>query len=328
MYALDETTMENWDLRHITATVKGEPAEEAKVLKVFTFGHSLTTDSCHMLNLVAAAQGMGEYDELVVGTLYYSGCKLSKHVELIETGNAEYNFYLSSSKTPEEPPVITKGVSADYGLLYDYWDVIVLQGGTWETDKPENLTNGNIQIIQNYVNEHKMNPNAVFAWHSTWTLPTDDALLDMYPKEPNVHKVNFAKYDMDPAKLHAAYINGVKNHVLTDEAFELLIPTGTAVENARTSYLTDRDIFRDYGHASDLGRVIAAYTWYCKLLGIERLDQIKLDAIPVAFFKSTTGTEDRVLTEMEKAIILESVNNTLANPLQLTQSQYTEAPAQ
>ena len=52
----------------------------------------------------------------------------------------------------------------------------------------------------------------------------------------------------------------------------------------------------------------------------------KLDTIPKAFFKSTTGTTDRVLTDMEKAIVLESVNNALANPLQMTQSQYTVAP--
>ena len=35
---------------------------------------------------------------------------------------------------------------------------------------------------------------------------------------------------------------------------------------------------------------------------------------------------DGNLTDAEKAIVLESVNNALANPLQMTQSQYTTAP--
>ena len=48
----------------------------------------------------------------------------------------------------------------------------------------------------------------------------------------------------------------------------------------------------------------------------------------MAFFKSTTGTQDRVLTEAEKDIILESVNNALANPTEMTQSQYTVAPTE
>ena len=62
------------------------------------------------------------------------------------------------------------------------------------------------------------------------------------------------------------------------------------------------------------------------MAGVDQLDEVKLDAIPVAFFKSTKGTQDRVLTDGEKAIILEAVNNALANPWNMTQSQYTVAP--
>ena len=93
--------------------------------------------------------------------------------------------------------------------------------------------------------------------------------------------------------------------------------TGTAIENALSSYLEETDLHRDYVHVSDLGRVISSYTWYCTLAGIDHLDEIKLDAIPKQFLKSTQDkTQDRVITEAEKAIILESVNNALKNPLQ------------
>jgi hypothetical protein len=74
---------------------------------------------------------------------------------------------------------------------------------------------------------------------------------------------------------------------------------------------------------------MTSYTWYCMLMGIDQLEEIKLDAIPKVFLKSTEDkTQDRPLTEAEKAIILESVNNALKNPYKMTQSQYTEAPAQ
>ena len=115
---------------------------------------------------------------------------------------------------------------------------------------------------------------------------------------------------------------------MTDPTFTGLIPSGTAIENALSSYLEEKDLHRDYAHASDFGRVIASYTWFCVLTGVEELKEIKLDAIPKNFFKSIQASEDRVLTEAEKALILESVNNALKNPLQMTQSQYTEAPAQ
>ena len=61
-----------------TVPLATEPEEEAKVLKVLTLGHSLAVNTGHMLALIAATEG---FENLVVGTLYYSGCPLSKHVE-------------------------------------------------------------------------------------------------------------------------------------------------------------------------------------------------------------------------------------------------------
>ena len=204
-----------------------------------------------------------------------------------------------------------------------------MQGGPFETCYEENFTNGNIQIIKNYVNQHKTNPDAVFAWHMPWATPTDMDLRNMYPYTPNGFINNYKAFNDDRRLLYAAYTDCVTKYILPDSDYIYLIPSGTAIENAVSSYLTEKDIFRDYGHVNDFGRVISSYTWYCTLAGIDHLDEVKLDAIPKAFLKSTADkTQDRVLTEAEKIIILESVNNALKNPLQLTQSQYTAAPTE
>lgn len=306
-----------------------EPVEEKKVLKVLTLGHSLTVDACHMLNLVADTEGLGDYDEIVIGTLYYSGCQLWRHVQYLKANEAAYSLYLSSTKTPDVPPRILDNMTMEAALRLDYWDIIVMQGGAWEIGEPENFTNGNIQTIQQYVNDNKYNPNAVFAWHMPWAIPTDPELLAKYPYEPNPHKNNYAKYGNNRETLYNAITNCVAQHIVPDETFEFLIPTGTAMQNAWSSYLTEKDIHRDYGHATDFARVMVTYVWYCKLMGIEKLEQIKLDAIPAAFLKSTEDkSKDRPLTQIEKELILESVNNALAEPLKMTQSRYTEAPEQ
>ena len=311
-----------------TEAAPTEPPEEAKVLKILTLGHSLAVDCGHMMNLILDTEGIGEYEEVVVGTLYYSGCPLYKHVNFLQSNSPEYNLYLSSTKTPGNIPVIDQAVTMEYALKRDYWDIIIMQGGVFEIAVADTYTDGNIQIIQEYVNENKLNPNAYFAWHMAWATPVDTTLRDMYPKSPNSYYTSYEKF----GNLRENFYNGIAkcvgDYIMTDETFKFMIPAGTALENALTSYLEEPDIHRDYAHASDLGRVIASYTWYCKLMGVEKLEEIKLDAIPAAFFKSTIGIEDRVLTDAEKAIILESVNNALANPLQVTQSQYTEAPAQ
>ena len=321
LYAVDANTMESWELYNITAAINGTAA--IRPLKILTLGHSLALDACHMLNLVAGTEG---FSGLTVATLYYSGCPLYKHVNHLRNDLPEYNFYLSSSDTPDQIPTITKGVTMKYGIEYDDWDIIIMQGGVFEIAYSDKYTDGNIQIIQDYVNQHKTNPDAIFAWNSPWAPPTTNSLRDKYPYEPNSYYTSYAKFNDDRTTMYNSITQCLADHIVTDDSFIYLIPSCTSIENALTSYLEETDLHRDYVHMSDLGRVIASYTWYCTLAGIDQLDEVKLDAIPVAFFKSTKGTEDRVLTDMEKAIILESVNNALANPLQVTQSQYTEAP--
>ena len=323
LYAMDAEVFDTWDLYNITADIKGTAS--VRPLKVLTLGHSLAVDSGHMLNLVADAEG---YDQpMEIATLYYSGCPLYKHVNYIKQNAGVYQLYVSSTTTPDKPPVIIKGVTMKYGIEYADWDIIIMQGGVFEIGHDETYTDGKIQFIQDYVNQYKTNPNAVFGWHMPWACPTDNTLRDQYPYSPNTYYTSYEAFNDDRTTMYNAITGCVGNYITTDDSFIYLIPSGTAIENALSSYLEETDLHRDYVHVSDLGRVISSYTWYCTLAGIDHLDEIQLDAIPKAFLKSTADkTQDRVLTESEKAIILESVNNALANPLQMTQSQYTVAP--
>ena len=52
-----------------------------------------------------------------------------------------------------------------------------------------------------------------------------------------------------------------------------------------------------------------------------------MDTIPTKYFRSLTGLQDYVFSDAEKDLLIESVNNALAKPLEMTQSQYTVAPA-
>lgn len=310
-----------------TETPPAEPAEEAKVLKILTLGSSSSVDANHMLNLILGTEGVGAYEEVIVGTLYYSGCKLSQHVQFLKQNSPEYKLYLSSSKTLSSPPEIMEGVTMQAALQFDYWDIIFMQASGGELDSDETLTNGNIQTIQDYVKENKRNPLAYFGWHFTCISPVDPDLTSTYPYSPNPYLETNTAYNFDREACFAARAGRIGKFIFTDETFELIICSITAVQNACTSYLVEKDLYRDYTHSTDLARVMTSYVWYCRLMGIEKLEEVKLDAIPKQFLKSTANkSQDRVLTEAEKAIILESVNNALAHPLEITQSQHTEAP--
>lgn len=302
-----------------------EPPEEAKVLKILTLGHSLTVDSCHMLNMVAHAEG---YEHMLIGTLYYSGCPLYKHVNYLKNDEPAYNLYLSSTEQPNLAPVTTDGVTMKYALNYEYWDIIIMQAGVFEVAKDGTYTNGNIQIIQDYVKENVVNPNFIFAWHMPWVFPTDNDLRDTFGREQNGYYTNYEEYGHNRTNLYNAMVKCVGDRIVTDETFQFLIPTGTAVENLLSSYMEEKDLHRDYAHGTDFTCLVAAYVYFCKLTGREQLDEIKVDVVPQHFFRRPNGKSEWVLTDHEKELMLEAINNALKTPLQMTQSKFTEKPAQ
>lgn len=296
---------------------------EGKCLKVLTLGHSLAVDSNHMLCRIAAAEG---YQGLKIGTLYYSGCYLGRHVQYLKNNEPAYNLYISSTDDPDTPPTVTNTVTMEYALQLDHWDIIVMQGGVFEIADDDYFKFGNIQIIQAYVKEKCPNPNVRFAWHMAWAPPVTDSLRNQYTYPDDYYRKQYLQYDDKRSVVYQSITDCVKNNIVNDATFEFLIPTGTAMENALSSYWEETDLHRDFVHATDLARVMNGYLWYCKLAGVEALADLKMDTIPVSFFNSIVDTKDRVLTNMEKAIILEAVNNALKNPLSMTRSQYTAKP--
>lgn len=324
MFAACGNTNSNEPTETAEATEPTQPGEEGKYLKILTLGHSLAVDCGHMLARIAAAEG---YENFKVGTLYYSGCPLYRHVEFLTNNSPEYNLYISSTDDPNSPPDITNDVTMEYALKFDYWDIIIMQGGVFEIAENAKYTDGNIKRIQKYVQDNCLNPNAQFAWHMTWVPPTDNTLRDQYPyPENNTYYTGYVAFGDDRETMYKSVVNCVQKNIVTDETFEFVIPTATAMENILSSYLEEKDIHRDYVHATDLTRVMNSYVWVCKIFGIEQLTEIKMDTIPVNFFKSTQDIQDRVLTDAEKALVLESVNNALKTPFAMTQSQYTTAP--
>ena len=300
--------------------VAGIPKKDT--LKVLVLGHSLAVDTGHMLALVANAEG---YTGLKLATLYHSGCSLTQHVDFLTNNKREYSLYVSDSANPT-PPVVTPDVTMLEAIRQDKWDVIVMQGGVFELGYDSTYKSGHIQTIQDYVNQNKLNPDAVFVWHMPWSFPTDPELQAMHPHTPNPFIEGYIPFGNSRSAFYEAMAQCVSDNIMTNDTFVALIPSGTAVENAHSSYMGDWDLHRDYGHASDYARLMTSYVWYCVLMGIDHLDEMKQTTIPVKYFRSNTGLQDVQLSELEINIALESINNALKTPLAVTQSQYTEAP--
>ena len=97
--------------------------------------------------------------------------------------------------------------------------------------------------------------DAVIMFHQTWAYSPDST----HP--------NFVTYGKDQMKMYEAIVAAV-NQETPKVGISLVIPSGTAIQNARTSFLGN-DLTRDGYHLSrPHGRYIAACTWLEAVLGV------------------------------------------------------------
>lgn len=265
---------------------------DGKTLKVLAIGNSFSNNTMQHLYAVAAAEGV---TEIVLGRLFIGSCSIDKHVNNANTNAPNYEYYKNTTGTWEK----TEAATLLYALTDEDWDIITMQQNSGNSGQPD--TYDRLPQLIDYVNQNKTNPNAKLVWHMTWAYQSDSNHRD------------FAVYAQNQDIMYQQIVAATQQKILTNDAFSGWIPAGTAIQNARTSYFGD-NLTADGYHLNELGKIIGTYTWYAALLG-KPLTQISLDKIPGSI----------TLTDSNKAVILESVNNALAKPLEVTDSQHKTA---
>lgn len=270
--------------------VKLEPLCDGKTLKVLAIGNSFSNNTTEYLYDIATAEGM---TEIVLGRLYIPSCSLLMHADNVMNDKPAYVYYKNTIGLWDK----TEEVTLLHGLLDEDWDIITLQQNSGDSGKPASYE-GFLQIVLDYVNQNKTNPDAKLVWHMTWAYQGD-----------STHKA-FPSYGSSQDMMYKAIVDATQQKILTNDAFCAVIPAGTAIQNARTSYFGDK-LTKDGYHLNELGKVIASYCWYATLVG-KPLDQISLTRVP-----------GLGISENDKEIIREAVNNALAAPYAVTASVHT-----
>ena len=278
------------------------------VLKVLGVGNSYTIDSMHLLYEIYKAEAPDQ--NVQFGFLYYPGCNLSQHVQFINNDEASYVYYKMNNETGKW--VQTADSTAADALEDEAWDIVTLQQSSANSGKPETY-NADIQTIQNYVTE-ALGYSPKFLWNMTW------AYAEGYNNSYYVEGGTFSQ-----AVMYKAITDTVQAKIVPDSSFSGVIPTGTAIQNARTywgailesdavghqTYAVSRP---DGTHLTNLGRFIAAYTWYCAISG-ETVDTLALTEIPSAL-RINWGVYS--YTQKDAEVIAEAVRNAIATPYATT----------
>ena len=270
--------------------------DEDGVLKILCIGNSFSVDAMEWIAEIATDLG---YTDFIFGNLYIGGCYIDRHIEEFEKNNPEYIYYLEvGTSTTEAKKTTYRGYTSAEAIASENWDFISLQQGSARSYAVEHYKN--LPVLIDYVKN--ICPTATLVWHQTW------AYAQWYANE---------KYSITQENMYKGIVNCVKTSVMTNEEIEILIPSGTAIQNARTSYLGD-NLNRDGTHLDyAIGRYIAALTFFAAVT----------DADISAIEWSPVNVDDAAdVDAAARAVAIESVINALENPYEVTQSKYTELP--
>ena len=262
---------------------------EGKSFKVLAIGNSFSVDAMQYLYGLAKDAG---YTEIILGNLYIGGCSLERHAGNVGTGQAAYEFYINR----DGKWTTRKGATIADGLKYADWDCITIQQASGYSGI-ENSYEPYLSTIIAAV--RKARPNAKLVWHMTWAY------------QGNSTHADFAKYGNSQQTMYKSICGAVQSAILNKHAddFDGVIPSGTAIQNLRTSFIGD-NLARDGYHLSyDAGRYTAALTWLKALTGA---DLSEISYIPADY--------GYVFGNATVKAAKEAVNYACAYPFEVTRS--------
>ena len=269
-----------------------EPTSIPKSIKILAIGNSFSVDAMEYLWNMLDAAGI---EEVVLGNLYIGGCSVDTHWKNMSVNLDAYTFYYNNSGKWETQ----NKKNVRYALELEEWDYITIQQASPESGKPDSL--GKLQNILDYVKNNTTNDEAKIYWHMTWAYQTTS------------HHESFPDYKKSQMTMYNSIVSTAKDHISGYNMIEGIIPSGTAVQNLRTSYLDDSLSLDTYHRSLGTGRYAVALTWFSFFTGI---DARYIDWVPEAYPKIAE----------DKAAISNAVNMAIKTPFEVTTSPYTKKP--
>lgn len=225
----------------VTARPAGAVTGGKDTVRILAIGNSFSQDAVEQyLHELAAAEGL----PAVIGNMYIGGCSLERHVDNARTGAPVY-AYRKIDVTGEKTE--TKGMTLEKALADEEWDYVSLQQAspfsglylTYEASLPELVA---------YV-KARVPENTRLVLHQTWAYAADAT------------HTGFKNYNADQLAMYRAIVKAVRKAARLTK-IQIIVPSGTAIQNARTSFVGDR-MNRDGYHLDvKIGRYTAACTWF------------------------------------------------------------------
>jgi hypothetical protein len=226
---------------------QAHPTVVPRTIKILAIGNSFSEDAIeNYLYDIAQKDSI----TLIIGNMYIGGCSLEKHWNHATKQSKVYSY-----RKIDGQGIKTKveNIALSEAIRDEKWDYITFQqvsqyAGIYQTYFPY-LTH-----LLAYVNSEATNPAVQYALHMPWAYAWT-----------STHS-GFAKYNNNQETMYKAIVNTVFR-VAETAGIEIIIPSGTAIQNGRTSIIGNNFCRDGYHLDYKYGRYTAACSWYEKLTG-------------------------------------------------------------
>ncbi len=266
----------------MTACAPAAP-EPPETLKILCIGNSFSTDTAEYVAQIALDLGV---QDVTVGNLYIGGCSIRKHYYNATTDAFAYEYYLNTG----DGWTMTKNRRIRDVIKSDGWDYIAIQHGTSDGSRyAEEEYYEKLPALARWIRDLAPEKTKI-AFNMTWV------------GERNSHEEMLA-FGNQQERYYQAIADLTRDLIVPMENIDIVSPTGTAVQNARSAKC-GVPLTRDNYHLSlEFGRYIAGLTFFKALTGCD------ISAIEWA----PDGVNDTLRT-----IAVQSAENAVATPFEVT----------
>lgn len=260
---------------------------QQKTVRILAIGNSFSQDAVEQyLHELAEAEGIST----IIGNMFIGGCSLERHVKNARDNAPAYAYRKigTDGKKREKGKMSLETVLAD-----EDWDYVSLQQASPFSGMYETYEASLPELIE-YV-KARLPKKTKLMLHQTWAYASTSK-----------HS-GFKNYNCNQLTMYQAIANAVKKAAKANK-IKIVIPSGTAIQNARTSFIGDH-LNRDGYHLDvKIGRYTAACTWF------ERIFKHNVVGNPYA---------PEGLDEVRKAVAQKAAHAAVKHPYKVTELSIT-----
>ena len=260
---------------------------QQKTVRILAIGNSFSQDAVEQyLHELAEAEGIST----IIGNMFIGGCSLERHVKNARDNAPAYAYRKigTDGKKRERGKMSLEAVLAD-----EDWDYVSLQQASPFSGMYETYEASLPELIE-YV-KARLPKKTKLMLHQTWAYASTSK-----------HS-GFKNYNCNQLTMYQAIADAVKKAAKANK-IKIVIPSGTAIQNARTSFIGDH-LNRDGYHLDvKIGRYTAACTWF------ERIFKHNVVGNPYA---------PEGLDEARKAVAQKAAHAAVKHPYKVTELSIT-----